>query len=165
VVESTLGTGTTFRIFIPALDTKDIEGDEKLKEDGKIQFSGKVLLLEDDVLIAEITTELLKYFGFEEVILATQGDEAIDLYREALNRGEKFKLVILDLTIPGGRGGEEVIKELLKIDPNVAGIVTSGYTHDPAMINYKNYGFKGSLKKPYTVEELEKVLKEVFKSH
>jgi len=165
VVESNLGIGTTFRIFIPALDTKDIEGDEELKEEEKIQFSGKVLLLEDDLLIAEVATELLKHLGFEEVVLATEGDEAIDLYKDALNRGEKFKLVILDLTIPGGKGGEEVIKELLKIDPDVVGIVSSGYTHDPAMVSYKKYGFKGSLKKPYTIKELEKVLKEVFKGH
>lgn len=165
LVESSLGIGTTFRIFIPALDTKDIEGDEKLKENGKIQFSGKVLLLEDDVMIAEVTTELLKHLGFEEIVLATHGDEAINLYQDALNRGEKFRLVILDLTIPGGKGGEEVIKELLKIDPDVVGIVSSGYTHDPAMVNYKKYGFKGSLKKPYTIKELEKVLKEIFKGH
>ena len=165
VVESTLGKGATFRIFIPALDTKDVEGDEKMKKEGETQYSGKVLLLEDDVMIAEVATELLKHLGFEQVVLATQGDEAIDLYKDAFNRGDKFDLVILDLTIPGGKGGKEVIKELIKIDPDVIGIVSSGYTHDPVIMDYKKYGFSGSLKKPYTIEQLKKVLTEVLQRH
>ncbi len=147
VVESTLNKGSTFRIFIPALEIREIKIDEYDSKRTNGQFSGKVLLLEDDVMIAEVANELLKHLGFDEVVLAKEGNEAISVFKEAYNKNDKFSLVILDLTLPGGIGGQKVMEEILKIDPHVVAIVSSGYIQDPVMVEYEKYGFKAALKK------------------
>jgi DNA-binding NarL/FixJ family response regulator len=87
------------------------------------------------------------------VDFARNGEEAIALYQE-----RAYDVVMLDLTIPGGMGGKETIKELLKIDPNVKAIVSSGYSSDPIMGEYQQYGFKDVIAKPYGIEELGEVI-------
>jgi DNA-binding NarL/FixJ family response regulator len=69
----------------------------------------------------------------------------------------------MDLTIPGGMGGKETIQKLLKIDPEAKAIVSSGYSNDPIIANFQQYGFSGCAVKPYKIEELESVLLEVLK--
>jgi len=69
----------------------------------------------------------------------------------------------MDLTIPGGVGGKEVIQDLLTIDPHVRAIVSSGYADDPVMANYAEYGFKGAAAKPYTQKELREIVGNVLK--
>ncbi len=81
-----------------------------------------------------------------------------------MESGEPFDAVILDLTIPGGMGGKEAIKELLQIDPKIKAIVSSGYYNDPVMSNYKEYGFSGIVAKPYKIDELSETLKKVMSS-
>ena len=71
-------------------------------------------------------------------------------------------MVIMDLTIPGGKGGKEVIRELLELDPAVKAIVSSGYSNDPVMANYTEYGFKGFVNKPFKIEDLGKALEQVL---
>ena len=68
----------------------------------------------------------------------------------------------MDLTIPGGMGGKETIKELIKIDPNVKAIVSSGYSNDPVISNFKQYGFSEIIAKPFVMEELSEVLHKVI---
>ncbi len=91
-----------------------------------------------------------------------EGAEAIEKYRDALQSGRPFDAVILDLTIPGGMGGGEAIKQLKEIDPAIAAIVASGYSDDPIMKDYSDYGFKGVISKPYRIKVLRAVLNEAL---
>jgi CheY-like chemotaxis protein len=113
--------------------------------------------MDDEELIREATGALLEHLGYTYEA-AKDGAEAVDLYRHALQTGEPFDAVILDLTVPGGTGGRESIKQLLAIDPRVKAIVSSGYFHDPIAANYKAHGFHGVVSKPYTIEEMGETL-------
>ncbi|OHD15462.1 MAG: hypothetical protein A2086_08310 [Spirochaetes bacterium GWD1_27_9] len=160
-VESVLGAGTTFYIYLPASSvsakTKDTM-DEKIKI-----HRGRVLIMDDDEAIREIANKVLSHLGFT-VELVENGEDAIELYKKSMKNGQKFDVVIMDLTIPGGMGGKETIKELIKIDPNVKAIVSSGYSTDPVMANYKEYGFKGIITKPYTIKDFISVLDNVVEN-
>jgi DNA-binding NarL/FixJ family response regulator len=96
---------------------------------------------------------------------AKDGTEAILKYQEALRAGSPFNLFIMDLTIPGGMGGKETIEKLLKIDPSVKAIVSSGYSNDPVMADYKKYGFIGTITKPYRVEEVSKIIGKIINNN
>ncbi|HEY9188287.1 MAG TPA: response regulator [Bacteroidota bacterium] len=120
-------------------------------------IKGFVILMDDDESIREIAKEIINAIGYD-VITATNGEELITLYKDAISKNIKVTAVILDLTVPGGMGGKEAIKKLIEIDPNVYGIVSSGYSNDPIMSHYKVYGFKDVIVKPYRIEEMEDVL-------
>jgi CheY-like chemotaxis protein len=104
---------------------------------------------------------MLKYFGFI-VDSATDGEDAIIKYKKALAKEDPYRMVILDLTIPGKMGGRDAVEILKKIDPDVKAVVSSGYSNDPVMANYSEYGFTAVVKKPFIVEELEDVLSTVL---
>jgi len=161
-VESEIEAGTTFTIFLPAFEkktfmVKDIE--EELIYKGK----GNILFMDDKENIKNMVKHMLNHLGYE-VELATDGAEAIELYKEAKASGQGFDAVILDLTIPGGMGGVEAIGKLYEIDPEIKAIVSSGYANDPIMSGYEANGFKGAIAKPYEVEELSKILNEVLRA-
>ena len=103
---------------------------------------------------------MLNRIGFT-VSRASNGEEAITLYKQALEEGKKFDLVIMDLTIPGHMGGRETIHRLKELDPHVRAIVSSGYSNDPVMANYKDYGFIGVIAKPYRFEEVCRILNSI----
>jgi CheY-like chemotaxis protein len=153
------GKETTFYIYLPASprceDSKQTDG--KLTSQGK----GKILIMDDEDMIREITGELLMNLGYQ-VEFAKNGSEAIDLYREAQDLGKPFDAVILDLTVPGGMGGKETIKKLLEIDPKIKAIVSSGYSNDPILAEFREYGFKGVIIKPYRLTELSQILQNVL---
>ncbi len=94
--------------------------------------------------------------------LCKDGAEAIELYKKAKEAGETFDAVILDLTNQFGMGGKEAIRMFLEIDPDVKGIISTGDSLDPIVANYREYGFRGCLAKPYTIDELSKALHEVI---
>jgi DNA-binding NarL/FixJ family response regulator len=96
--------------------------------------------------------------------VASRGEEALEKYREAKENNHPFKTVIMDLTIPGGKGGKQTIQEILAFDPGVKAIVSSGYSNDPIMAEFKKYGFKGCVAKPYRIQDLSKVLYQVLQS-
>ncbi len=159
-VESKLGKGTTFEVYLPASDRKVPEqpqDDEKL-----IAGKGKVLVMDDDTMVREVLGKMLQTMGYE-VKLADDGTKALELYTRAQDTGDPFATVILDLTVPGGMGGKEVMSRLLQIDPQVKAIVSSGYSDDPIMANYQTHGFTEVIAKPYTIAELDKVLKKASK--
>jgi len=108
----------------------------------------KVLVMDDDEMVRFVAGETLKRYGFE-VEFAVDGSEAVELYRERHQAGNTFAAVILDLNIPGGMGGQEAMKRLLEIDPGAKGYVSSGRTDDPVMMNFKTFGFAGTIEKPY----------------
>ncbi len=159
-VSSKLGVGTTFTVYLPAT-----EGAVNLmKEDtGKIPVGkGKILVMDDEEIIREFTCRILTRIGYE-VETASDGAEAIELYKKAKDSGKPFDVVLLDLTVPGGIGGKEAMNKLLEIDPHIKAIVSSGYSNDPIMSRYKEFGFKNVVSKPYTMTELSKTLKDVLK--
>jgi CheY-like chemotaxis protein len=116
--------------------------------------------MDDEPMILELLTALLKSLNYE-VEIATDGNQAVEVYRQALQAGTPFDAVILDLTIPGGMGGAKAIKKLLEIDPAVRGIVSSGYADDPIIARYQDYGFKGVAIKPYSLQELRDTVEKV----
>lgn len=115
---------------------------------GSPESAGKVLVMDDDEMVRFVAGETLKRYGFE-VEFASDGSEAVELYRERRLAGAPFLAVILDLNIPGGMGGEETMQRLLEIDPQAKGYVSSGRTDDPVMVNYREFGFAGTIEKPY----------------
>ncbi len=161
-VESEVGQGTTFIIYLPVAEEIIVPQAKRNKtEDTKID-SGKILLMDDQESIRVILEKMLKTMNCECECTA-EGSQAVRAYVKALESGEPFDMVFMDLTIPGGMGGRETIEELLKVDPNVIAIVASGYSNDPVMAHYKDYGFKGKLEKPFKMEDLRKLLKELLR--
>jgi PAS domain S-box-containing protein len=154
-VESEIGSGSIFSLYLPAIITDEVK--KSSDEDQIKSGSGKILLMDDDEMVRDFAKELISGLGYE-VSLSKNGEEAIELFYNALQSNSPFDLVILDLTIPGGIGGIEVIKVLLEKQPEIKAIVSSGYSNDPVMSGYKQYGFKGVIPKPYKIEELSQVL-------
>jgi two-component system, cell cycle sensor histidine kinase and response regulator CckA len=103
---------------------------------------------------------VLRFLG-HQVKTVKDGSEAVSAYGRAMEEGEPFAAVIVDLTVPAGMGGKEAVKRLLDLDPQAKVIVSSGYANDPIMSEYADYGFKGVIPKPYRLNELGRVLREV----
>jgi CheY-like chemotaxis protein len=127
-------------------------------------LAGRILFMDDEEPIRTIAESLLKRLGFE-VTTVCDGHEAVRVYAEGGRSGKHFDLVIMDLTVPGGMGGKAAMLELLKIDPNVKGIVSSGYSSDPVMANYRAHGFSGMVAKPYKLTDLAKTIRSVMEGH
>lgn len=128
---------------------------------GKLIYGkGKILVMDDEEILRNAAGLLLGELGYS-VDFARDGKEAIEIYKKAKDSGEPFNVVIMDLTIPGGMGGKEAIKELLKIDPDIRAIVCSGYSTDPIMSEFKDYGFSAVMVKPYDIDELSRVVYKV----
>ncbi len=159
-VESEIGTGTIFKIYLPASEEQVKE--KEAVEHASVSGEGKILIMDDEELIRESVGEFLTMSGYE-IEYAEDGDKAIDLYQKAMETLKPFDAVILDLTIRGGMGGKEAMKKLLDIDPGIKAIVSSGYSNDPMMANFREYGFSDVLIKPCkSPEELSKILHRVL---
>ena len=158
-VESQKGAGTTFHIYLPASRQG---GKSTARKRETVYGLGKILLMDDEPEILKLTAEMLTYLGYE-VALARDGREVLSQYRAALKSNRPFDLVIMDLTIPGRMGGREAIAELLQEDPAVKALVCSGYSADPVMNNYRAHGFKGAIRKPFTIEELSRLVSKSMK--
>ncbi|MCA9523460.1 MAG: response regulator, partial [Myxococcales bacterium] len=116
-------------------------------------FRGSALVMDDDPTVRALLAEMLGHLGLRCDVSA-HGDECAEMYREALERGRGYDVVILDLTVAGGKGGQDTAELLRAIDPDVCAIVSSGYSHVPVMSDYREYGFCAVLSKPYTLKEL-----------
>jgi len=159
-VESEPEQGTSFFIYLPATE----RGAVRVREPKKEIFQGegsRVLIMDDKSFVRNAAVKALKLFGYE-VEGATDGAEAINAFKDAIDKGKPFDVVILDLTIPGGMGGEDTLKKLRGIDPKMKAIVSSGYSEDPVMSEYKKHGFNAIVNKPYQYEELCKVVSKVI---
>ena len=115
--------------------------------------AGRILLLEDDLMVRDLMRRALEKAAFE-VVETGDGKDTLRLYQEAMQQGRPFDLAILDLTIPDGMCGRETMLHLRRIDPRILAIVSSGYRDDPVMKDCAAYGFAAALPKPYQVEGL-----------
>ena len=124
-------------------------GSEKLNSP-----NGKILLMDDEVMIRSIAGLMLLRLGYVSEV-SQEGSEAINIYQQAMNSECPFDAVILDLSVKVGLGGLDTIKALKAIDPQVKAIISSGFSNDPVMMRFKEYGFHGSLPKPYRMEDIK----------
>ncbi len=157
-VHSNPGLGTTFTIYLPASARDSISAPEPELTDPTRGKTERVMVMDDEEQIREMTQAMLGQMGYE-VVLARNGDEAVQLYREALSGDRPIDIILMDLTIPGGMGGKKAVREILAINPDARVIVSSGYSTDPIMASFREYGFCGAIAKPYLMEDLAKALK------
>ncbi len=158
-VESKPGVGTTFTIYLPAVErqmTTPPEIDSEL-----LVGKGKILVMDDEEMVRDLLEEMLDVLGYEAEF-AIDGGEAVEMFVQAQASGQAFAAVILDLTVPGGMGGKETMARLREIDPRVKALVSSGYSNDTIMAEFQKYGFSGVIAKPYQVSELSKTLHDVI---
>jgi PAS domain S-box-containing protein len=155
-VKSNLGEGTTFFVYLPSVEAVENSAATVL-ENVQALREGKILLMDDEDVVRNIAGVMIRSLG-HEVELVENGEEAIEKYRQSIRSGRRFDIVIMDLTIRGGMGGEEAIKALLEIDPDVKAIVSSGYTDSSAISEYEASGFKACLTKPYNIDSLNAAL-------
>jgi len=161
-VQSVLGSGTTLTIQLPASHRKNTKQPSSGLMDMKpSDQNARILIMDDDQMIIDLSKQILEHLG-HEVVTSGDGKTTLEHYRKAMAEDKPFDIVILDLTIPGGMGGKETIKQLLCMDPDARAIVSSGYSHDPVMAEYQDYGFKGVIVKPYQVEDLKKIIQETL---
>ncbi len=161
-VESRVGVGSSFILHLPASEKRaGVNGAGKLESLGPENGGGKILVLEDEPMLGTLVKQMLNRFG-RRAEHAINGAEAIELYKNAMDSGERFDAVILDLTVKGGMGGKTAILKLLEMDPDTKAIVSSGYSNDPVMTDFKKYGFRAALLKPYSMEELRRTLDKVM---
>jgi len=163
-VDSTIGSGTTFTVYLPSLgETVPVQGAVG-KGPTASQGHGSILVMDDDEMVRELATMTLERAGYT-VTECVNGEEAIAIYTTAINAGTPFSLVIMDLTIPGGMGGLEAARLIAAIDPEATLIVSSGYSDDPVMSNPGEYGFCAAIEKPYKANDIAAVLAGIRKKN
>lgn len=153
-VSSESGAGTRVDVYLPAhtgQPESQIQKDQNLYDKNLLKGK-KVLVMDDEDLIRKVAGNILEHLNCV-VDFAKEGKEATVIYQRELVNGKPFDFVILDLNVRHGMGGLQCLEELIKIDPEVKAIVSSGYSKDPALISYKDYGFIGVLNKPYKIED------------
>jgi PAS domain S-box-containing protein len=179
-LESEKDKGTCFSIYIPALiqDTKKKPFTKQKQMDAikqkitaRIEANtqktpcdpNRLLILDDDENILKVLKAIFKEKNYE-VSFVKDGLKAVELYKKAMEQGNKYDLLIFDLTIKGGVSGEIAFKKIRELDKNAKAIVSSGYSDNPVLGNYREYGFSGVLPKPYTIKELEKTIIETIQN-
>ncbi len=162
-VNSEFGKGTTFVIYLPAADCAAQPVPKQAADTNCVSkgHSLKVLLMDDDPLVITVTCKMLEKLG-HQVHTCNDGNEAVRLYTKAMRQGRRFDLAIMDLTIPGGMGGCKAVEQVLEIDPSAVAVVASGYSTDPVLANYGQYGFKAVITKPYTIDKIRQTIDNAF---
>jgi CheY-like chemotaxis protein len=160
--ESEHSKGSVFHIFLPASTEKAVKEIPPTKP----HIVGvKILLVDDEAVVRNVGSRVLSKLGYDQIEFASEGLEALKKYQAAMESGRPYDIVIIDLTLPGEMGGKEVVKALHKLDPNANILVSSGYFNDPILTDFRRYGIKGVLAKPYQLEELERMLRESHHHH
>ena len=162
-VESEINVGSTFTIYLPAAARTSAAEEKQRSTTGPITGHGRVLVVDDEEAIRDLVEFTLSHLGYS-VSTAGTALAGVELYRQKLEIGERFDLVILDLTLPGGMGGKEALKHLIEIDPDVNAIVSSGYATDATMSRYQDFGFRGVIAKPYEASELGRIVHDAIEA-
>ncbi len=160
-VDSVPGKGTRFTIYLPAT----LQQSDSIKESSEKRYpvkSARVMVMDDEQMLLNVAKAQLVVLG-HKAILVKEGVQAINKYQELQDNGTPVDLVIMDLTIPGGMGGQEAAHKLLQIDPDAKIIVASGYSNDPVMSDYSDYGFMAAIAKPFNLKELNASITTVLK--
>ncbi len=160
-VESKLGHGTTVHVNLPASFSGEVAEPAASVASSGIVGKGRVLVMDDEASIRTLAVNMLRFLGHDAEVVSN-GSAAVEQYRRALKTGQPYAAVILDLMVPGGMGAREAIERLTEIDPSVNAIVVSGYAQDPVMTEYRDYGFKAVIGKPFTLAELSQTLNSVM---
>jgi len=160
-VKSKLGAGTVVTLYLPAGGRSVMAAPDDCDKTGLPKASGKVLILDDEALIRSSLQKMLATMGYD-VSVAEDGDTAVALFREAIVKNAAFDVVLLDLSVAGGKGGKEVFKILRQTDPQVKAIITTGYLDDPVFQEYHRLGFAGALGKPFRMREVSGKIQEVL---
>ncbi|MBN1524090.1 MAG: PAS domain S-box protein [Spirochaetales bacterium] len=147
--------GTMVTLYLPA-SKKKLPQDQPVIAVSK-QNCGRILVMDDEEYIREIITAMLSRFECS-VQTSRDGDETIRLCKKAKAENDSFNIIICDLTIPGGKGGKDIVNELKKIMPESKIIASSGYSEDPVMAAPENYGFFDCIRKPYRLSDLNALL-------
>ncbi len=164
-VESKVEEGAQFTIYLPAQLSSEDHADMTVSDAAEQadSSSGHVLVMDDERIVREVAACMLESLGYS-VDSAAEGTEAIEKYSAAKKNGIPFDVVIMDVTIAGGMGGKEAVKNILTIDPKAKVIAASGYSTDPVIANYSDYGFRGRLVKPFKMKDLKKELDRIMKA-
>ena len=161
-VDSIIGKGASLNLYLPANIEKNVVQERNfITQVTKTNTTYKILVMDDEEMILGVAKEMLGILGYE-VDTALNGRQAIVKYENSRKSGAPYDVVIMDLTIPGGNGGESVIKELLLLNPKIKAIVTSGYSTGQVMAYPKKHGFKERLIKPFNMDALEKTLNKIL---
>ena len=160
--ESEPGAGTKFTIFLRASSEQNAPTSDEAEEQ-QTNVLARILLMDDEQMILDVAGEMIRSLG-HTVYFSKNGDECIEIYTRLLQEATPPDLVIMDLTIPGGKGGEETLRELQKINPGVKAIVSSGYSNNPLMSKHRKIGFYGAISKPYVTEELSRVIQSTLQT-
>ena len=156
-VDSMVGQGSVFTIYLPSIGKSYTDHLVATLQSNRPHKGGTILVMDDEEMIRDIAKSMLAHLGYT-VITCTSGEEAIELFRDSLESKTPFGAVIVDLTIPGGLGGKQAAEQILALSPAACLIVSSGYSNDPIMANYQEYGFSAAIAKPYSIDEFEQVL-------
>jgi len=159
-VASLPGVGTTFIIYLPVSEQKRVQGQEQQISCSKSK-AVTVIIMDDEKPVREIALLMLKKLG-HEALEAEDGEQLIETYRRRQISGKPIDIILMDLTVPGAMGGKEAMQEILALDPDARAIVSSGYSNDPVMADYKGYGFKAAVTKPFLLEELRYAIADVM---
>ena len=162
-VQSEINVGSTFTIYLPAAVRASAAEEKQRSTTDPITGHGRVLIVDDEEAIRDLVEFTLSHLGYS-VSTAATALAGVDLYRQQLEAGERFDLVILDLTLPGGMGGKEALKHLIEIDADVNAIVSSGYATDATMSRYQDFGFRGVIAKPYEATELGRIVHDAIEA-
>ena len=160
-MSSEVGVGTTFQLHLPAFHGSF--PDENPPPAAAGTRCVNILLMDDEESLRKATARVLRHLGHtvEEV---GDGTQAVAAYARARDARLPFDLVILDLTVRAGMGGQESILELLKMDPKVKAVAVSGYSEDPVILSPGRFGFRDGITKPFDVVALRDAIAKVIAS-
>lgn len=158
-VQSEIGKGTAFTIYLPAL--RDIFENIADFKNEPVKGKGRILIMDDEESVRLVAGWMLNKIGYE-VDFAKDGFEMINKYKTEFFSGKKYDAVIIDLTIPGSMSGDEAVKKLLEIDPEAKAIASSGYFNSPIMSDFLSFGFKAVIVKPYKINELSEIVSKII---
>ncbi len=158
-VDSDAGHGTVISIYLPVA-AKSLE--TSFQNRPTSECKGRILIMDDEEVVRNVISRLLRRLGYQ-TDCASEGGEALAMYKEAMEAENPYEVVIMDLVVPHGMGGKETMRQMLEFDPEAKGIVSSGYSNDPVMSEFRSYGFSAVVSKPVSFGELEQSLINLFK--